>query len=59
VHSLKFNGTKMPGQVEERSFHQKYYEKIMGTPDCDTSKDVGPGKYDPALLDKRKTFSIR
>jgi len=49
----------MPGQVEERSFHQKYYEKIMGTPDCDTSKDVGPGKYDPALLDNRKTFSIR
>jgi hypothetical protein len=60
VSSLKFGGSGGKGiMAEERSYHQKYYDKIMGNNVGDSAKEIGPGKYDPAPMDSHRAFSIR
>jgi hypothetical protein len=57
IQSLKFTPETTTILTNQKAFHQKYYEKVMG-PTADPDKEVGPGKYNPALLDTRRTFSI-
>lgn len=45
-------------QSYNKSFHQKCLDQVLGEK-LDSSKEVGPGKYYPSLMETKITFSIK
>ena len=50
VKSLKFmQQNTSTTQQKQKNLHQKYVNKVLGE-STDPQKEIGPGKYDPALM---------